>query len=443
MAHTPKRIFVGIQEISGFYSNLCRGFRKLNVPYRFVTFSPHPYGYDREAERPLLVRCRHWCIQVAMIASMPRILKRVCFLLGNLVVFPWVLYTCLRHDVFIFGFGQSLLHNQWDLRILKFLRKKVIFNLSHGSEARPPYIDGAFHEAVVDSPAAIAQLVHQTQKRLQCVQRIESYSSIIIGSIYTAQFFQKKFVNYLQLGLPFDGSSDLARADASPAICSRDKAVRILHAPSNPTAKGTPFVVEAIENLRRKGYSITYVEVQGRPFSDVFEEIKKADFVVDQIYSDTPMAGFACEAAWYGKPAVVGGYGLQTLQSFIPESLFPPSMLCLPEQIESAIEFLIADVDARERLGRRAQEFVRSQWSCEAVAARYRCLISGDIPEHWMFDPKKVAYVDGCCLSRARGRKNIQAVIEYSGVGGLGVAHRPDMEAALLAVADLRSQTHD
>ena len=48
----------------------------------------------------------------------------------------------------------------------------------------------------------------------------------------------------------------------------------------------------------------------------VLEKMAMSDIVVDQVYCDTPMAGFATEAAINGVPVVVGGYYADVYKRF-------------------------------------------------------------------------------------------------------------------------------
>ncbi len=169
--------------------------------------------------------------------------------------------------------------------------------------------------------------------------------------------------------------------------------------------------MQAISNLKNKGYNIELVLIHGKPNRDVLEEIARCDFVVDQVYSDTPMAGFATEAAWFGKPAVVGGYGFAYLKRFVPEAMWPPSFTCHPDAIEQAIEHLITNPEAQVRLGKAAQQFVREKWSAEEVARRYLRLIEGDIPDEWWLDPREVVYLEGSGQSTERSKEIIRAIV--------------------------------
>ena len=224
----------------------------------------------------------------------------------------------------------------------------------------------------------------------------------------------------------------------SESIDKELNVIRILHSPSLPVAKGTIIIVDAIERLKKKGYQIEFVLIKGRPFSEVLKEIQGCHFVIDQIYSDTPMAAFAAEAAWYGKPAIVGGYALDRLKKFVPEGMWPPSKTCLPEEIEGAIEELIVNHEQRKRLGREAQSFVREKWAAVEVAKRFLKLIEGEIPEGWWVDPMDVLYLEGCGQSNERTKNLIRTMVSHHGLRSLHLSHRPDLEKAFLDFANIK-----
>ena len=82
------------------------------------------------------------------------------------------------------------------------------------------------------------------------------------------------------------------------------------------------------------------VVVTGRPNREVLAAIAASDFVIDQVYSDSPLAGFAAEAAALGRPAIVGGYAWDDLRRVTPAEVMPPSHVCRPEDLADAIRRL-------------------------------------------------------------------------------------------------------
>jgi glycosyltransferase involved in cell wall biosynthesis len=435
------RILVSPVEIAGYYRNLCEGFRKLGVSYDFVTIADHPFGYAGETCNPILLRIVRWLKRFQDNPKYPFAIRAFCALPIEFLRVIWAIGIVWRYDVFIFGFGQTLVLNNLDLPLLKLMGKTVICNLGHGSEARPSYINGAYLGKDGKVEPSLARLSRLAKKQRKRVLRFERHASILVGAPYsTTQFALKRMVNWFALGVPFDGPLDDS-PDHEPSqgikAAIEKSAVKILHAPSRPTLKGTKLIIDAVDELRRKGYEIDLTLLQGRPFSDVILELAKCDFVVDQVYSDTPMATFAAEAAWFGKPAVVGGYGLDRIGMHIPDSMMPISKTCHPDFIQLAIEELIVDRDRRELLGEEARKFVCEKWSTVNVAKRYIRLIEFDIPDHWWLEPSSVVYFEGCGQSEACSKKNIQLLVERYGQKSLQLFNRPALERAFLDFAKI------
>lgn len=437
------KIFVGTTEIAGYYAHLSRGLKELGYICDYVSFYDHPYSYGGESKHLLALLIKYLRGQRKKANSL--VLKFFWSILHEMIKITWAAYSIFWYDVYIFGFGTSLLSNNTDLLVLQMLRKRVISNLSHGSEARPPYIDGSHQSKAGEIPKLqnIYQIAKSTKRRVRLHQK---YASVLIGAPFsTSHFVERLFINTFAIGLPFLPKSGLADSSLSAEYSGDDasRPIRILHSPSHPAAKGTPQIIQSIRNLQDKGYNIEFVLIHGKPNSEVLEEIFRCDFVVDQIYSDTPMAGFATEAAWFGKPAVVGGYGLDRLRSFVPEGMWPPSLTCHPDGIERAIEFLITHPDVRIRLGKEAQRFVQEKWSAVEVARRYLRIIEGDIPDEWWFNPRQARYLEGFGLPVERTRKIIRAMVEEYGKESLQLNHRPDLLSAFLEFAGVNGQEHD
>lgn len=444
MELSPKRVFIGTCEIAGYYLNLTNGLKKHGVECDYVTFTSHPFKYDdQKSENPLVSLIR----KINDLIAHHKMVFALKVFLAIFAEFFSIIYFvgCLfRYDVFIFGFGSSMIRGGGDLPILKFFHKKIIMNMAHGSDLRPPYLDGSYQSSdgtVQPDPQFLCRISRRHRKRIVW---IEKYADYIIGAPFSSsQFSTVKFINTFVVGMPYQGSGDETSGISIPDTCrilsgdTDNNTIRILHSPSHSAAKGSLHICEAIERLRLKGYRINFIEVRNRPNAEVLAEIQKCDFVVDQVFSDTPMAGFAAEAGYLGKPAVVGGYSFDYLKKFIPESMFPPSQTCMPDEIEAAIEELIVNPELRKRLGADARAFVETQWSIEKVASRYLKIIEGDIPNDWWLDPLEVSYLYGAGQPESQTRENVRKLVERFGVKSLQLSHRPDLERAFLTLAGL------
>jgi hypothetical protein len=438
-----KKVFLGTHEIAGYYANLAGGFRAIGVECDFVTYTPHPFSYGGETQKSILLSLARFFNGFRGKLGRPFVLKSLIALPGEVFGSIYGIYAIFAYDVFIFGGGHSLMTWNIDLRLLKLMGKIVISNIAHGTDARPPYINGTYQSKDGRFQPTTNQLLSYSKNRRKKVAVIERYSNVVLGAPFsTTHFSCRRLVNTFAIGVPLN-SEDPGDSTIDHAIPMTHTVplldVRILHSPSHPAAKGTPLIVQAVSNLKLKGHKIELIMLQNKPHAEVIREIQLCDFVVDQIYSDTPMAGFATEAAWFGKSAVVGGYGFDYLKTLLPESMWPPSMTCHPDALEQAIEDLIVNREKRLQLGVKAQGFVRANWNTTAVARRYLRLIEGDIPEKWLLDPKSVVYLEGCGQPVERTQEIIRRMVAKFGVESLQLSHRLDLERAFLEFAGVKS----
>lgn len=423
------KVLLGLTEIAGYYVNLKKGFQEIGVNCEFINLTPHPFKYGGDDVPNSLVALLRYCglkrVSTPRTSILPKVFWIGCEIFLRLVFFLWAL---LRYDVFIFGFHTSFL-GFYDLPILKLLNKKVIY-MHHGSDSRPPYFDGFV--MVPGKGIGIKKCISLTKKKKRNVQIIDKYADVIINYPPMAHFHQRGFVLGLVVGLPF--SLDKARMHG---YNNKDNGldgstVRILHSPSDPEAKGTAIIHQVIERLKQKGYQIDFIEIIGQPNEVVLYELSRCDFIVDQLYSDTPMAGFATEAAFFGKPAVVGGYYSKMIRDDIPVNAIPPSLFCHPDEIESGIEKMIVDVDYRTKLGIEAHKFVIENWSAKKVAEKYLRIINGDIPSEWLYDPNRIKYVHGAGLPEQRVKEIIREMVRIGTKDALQLQDKAALEKMML-----------
>jgi len=429
-----------MHEIAGYYGQLAKGLREKGYAVTFVGGNAHPFAYERSKENQPLLADLYERVS-ALHARTPRKkpFRKLLFIGGSdllkillkILLFFWAL---MKHDVFIFGFGSSFFRWNLDLPLLRLFGKRVICNIAHGSDARPPYVNGAY----LDTDGkhldlhVLENLTKRIKKRCDFIGR---HADLVLGAPLSCHFIGAPFINLFRFGIPY---SMRHIQESSP---KNERTLRILHSPSHPQAKGTPRIREAIDSLQRKGHNIQLVEVIGQPNNVVLQELANCDFVVDQVYSDTPMAGFATEAAWFGKPAVVGGYGWEILKKHIPRDMFPPSQICHPDALEEAIEQLVTDEAYRLELGKRARRFVEEKWSAQSVAEKYIRLIDGDIPDEWLANPNDIVYLHGGGLPEEKVREITRNLILSKGVKALQLSHRPELERAFVEFAGLDPDT--
>ena len=333
-----------------------------------------------------------------------------------------------QYDAFVFGFKSQIVHTDYDLKYLADRGKKVIW-VFHGSDARPAYVSG-WHAG--DSSSVAARLKKRVRRQKELIRTIEQHVDHVVNLELTAHLSERPHVSWLDIGIPCeppDEAPERKRRSGGP--------VRILHCPSNRKGKGTLEIRKSINTLRERGYSIDYGELSGVTNSEVLTQLEQCHFVIDQVYSDTPMAGFATEAAMFGKPAVVGSYAVDyypTSQE-LGAGAWPPSLFCHPRDLTASIERLFRDIDFRQTLGDQARQFVCERWSAERVASRFLRLLDDDVPREWIRDPHDIRYVHGAGVPEREAKRAVRAVVESGDESNLMLDDKPELRSAFVEFA--------
>lgn len=424
------RILVGRLEISGYYRQLSAGLNELGVRHDYITYWRNPYGFGGETRSPGLLRLSERFLPISASEGQNPIRRVTQAFVRELLITAWAIGAIIRYDAFILGFGETLLRRNVDLIALRVLRKPVIVNMAHGSEGRPPYLDGSAlqeGEAPAQQARRLAKLTKQTFLR---VRRIERWATYVIGAPYSnSQFSKRKFINHFAIGIPYSlAQNQLERLPGDePWDSEANRPTVVLHSPSNPAIKGTHLIKQALDTLHKAGYEVDYRVIAGRPNTEVLAALDECDLVVDQVYSDTPLAGFATEAAWRGRGTVVAGYALNELEAHIPRGMVPPSITCLPQDLTRTLAALLDDPDRFRDIGDLAQRFVMEAWNSPVVAERYLRVLREEIPSDWWVDPNDVTYVHGMGMSDTQVKKVVDNLISLEGTGALKLHDRPDL----------------
>lgn len=415
-----RRISIGPGEIAGYFSRLKTGFDELGVPCEHFALTSNNMAYQQSRyflQDKFLVAAK---LQAKKNGAI-RVIGRLMLLGVNIAVF---VQAVLRCDVFIFS-GTTSFFRFYELPLLKLLGKRILVTYL-GSDARPPIFSGR-HLDDMGAYVNPASAFKETVRLVKRIRLVERYADVIINHTATAQLFSRAFVRHLAIGMPITSA-----ATPLPASSKESTAIRILHAPSRPLAKGSEIFRKILEDLRAEGYLIDFIELIGVPNSVVMRELQLCDFVVDELYSDVPMAMLATEAAIFGKPVVVGGYYAEQCKVDNPDFDASVSLYVEPNQIKNAIRRMIDDHDFRLTLGRRAQSFVKDNWNPSTVAKNYLLLIDNNIPAHWTCSPTVLPYCWGWGLSKDIWRRQVCEYVSGCGDDALMLNHNSALKSGVL-----------
>ena len=421
------RVCLAPTEVAGYYAQLQRGFEELGCRVIRLSLAPDARRYtEPRAFWPSRLALR---LRLAAHDSPTTLLERALSKCASVALSVLAIRAILCSDVLVYGYGATISwYPRVELRFARWLGRRIVF-IFHGSDSRPPYLDPQIRARNVGmSISTFRQIVAECHAT---VRRCDSLADEVIDNPFSAQFHGRTCVNWHAIGIP------CAVVPLEPPPPPNDR-VRVLHAPSHPETKGTPLIRDAIARLCDRGLPIDYVEIVGRSNEDVLTELARCDLVIDQAYSDVPMAGLATEAAGLGRPSIVGSLATAQFAQFIAPDDMPPTYVCHPDDIETAIERLVRDRALREQLGRAAHAFVLRHRTAVAVATRMMRVLRGDVPDEWRFDPGNVRYAGGCG-SPVTNRNAIAELVNTYGPSALELDDRPALRDLVLGEGALSS----
>lgn len=400
---------MGVQEIAGMMERLNNAFHDMGIESDFYCIPE--YAFDlKKRDMPILRRFRIHT-KKKKYATEERVKAWWSFLQMWDILSVFV-YALFRYDSFIYIYGNGIFfHNRYlrkieevEFFILKMFRKKMVMWLC-GSDSRPPYCDGANHFDDIEKVYSV------TREKAAKIKMLEKYMTLIDYSP-SSHFHTKPYLMFNCIGIPID---DKERVHITKAD---EEKVRILHAPSDQKGKGTAVVRNILKEIQEEGYVFEYVEVSGLPHSVVLEKMAKSDIVIDQVYCDTPMAGFATEASINGIPVVVSGYYADVYKKVLPQPI-APTVYCKPEELKEKIIYLIEHKEERKRIGEEEREYVERNCLSDIVADKLRKILDGQYSQEWIMNPAENDYIWGYGKSKETLAKDVIRLIDTYGTDAL------------------------
>jgi hypothetical protein len=430
---TGKTLFVGPQDIACFASRIAEGLAEGGAQvllYRQVVHTFHPV-MDYHPQVTLLfdrgIKAASTGLAQSFAVKCIARLKLGFFKLGAFLT------ALIKADACIFIGGRGFLAFPLDYWLLRLFGKKVI-HIYIGTASRPRYLSGYARGVLkAEKPPLkeLRKLAKRVKRQSSRVRAVSRFASLVIENPLCGHFHPKAFINYFQMGIPV--GSYFEKPPTEQTNKDPNAPTRIFHCPSVPEVKGTYAIDASVENLKNKGHQLEYVKRSGIPHPEVLKEISKADFVIDQLYSDVPLAGFATEAVALGKNAVVGGYGWDLLKQCLPANLFPANATCHPNEIEAQILSLKHSPDKSHQMAKEAKAFLNREWSGLTFSKRISMILNDRIPKDWWVNPEQIQYMHGMGLSEDEVRSILKLMIELEGESALCLDHIPALRRAMIA----------
>jgi hypothetical protein len=164
-------------------------------------------------------------------------------------------------------------------------------------------------------------------------------------------------------------SIDMTIYNQYEKCCSNCDTLKILHAPNHRNIKGTGFVIDAVNELKREGYNIDLVLLEKTNNEDILKMIQNVDLVIDQLVIGW-YAMFAIEAMLANKPVMC--YLREDLLNFyrlagLISPTEPPLINSSPLTIKHDLMVILQDRSVLDDYACRGFEYVNKVHSLNSV----------------------------------------------------------------------------
>lgn len=270
------------------------------------------------------------------------------------VVFCYFLSFLSRYDVFHFHCGITFLPRNFDLYWLKLFGKKIIMEYWGSDCVQSDLKNAHYPDLTKDEFKEIYPNLDDNGRRRK-IARIASFADVMMVSNYS-------MVEFVPSSMVAQKSIDLEKIKYV-GVSKVEKVPLVVHAPTNQLIKGTKYILEAIENLKKKGYKFDFKLIEQKTNQEAQEIFKKADIIVDQLRLGD-YGTLAVESMAMGKPVICW------VTDYLFEKYFHdcPIVRANTKNIENQLEKLIKDSDLRQKLGEDGRVYVEKHHDSLKIA---------------------------------------------------------------------------
>lgn len=257
-----------------------------------------------------------------------------------------------KYDVFHFHFGETFFPDRHDLEILKKNGKKIVVH-HRGSEVRM---------------LSVAKKLNNPYVR---VKRSWPEEKVRSNLAFLSKYFDQAIVNDEELKAyvePYYKKIHVIPHTIdvhaiTPYYPEKQVKPLIVHAPSRRETKGTQYVLNAIELLKRTGLDFDFQLIEGLSHQEALALYRKATIVIDQLQIGS-YGHLSIEAMAMGKPVIC--YIREDLIKKYPTDL--PIVNANPKNLFKTVKKIIRQPKNWEIIGRQSRQYVEDYHSYDKVA---------------------------------------------------------------------------
>jgi hypothetical protein len=289
---------------------------------------------------------------------------------NTVLAFRFFAHALHRYDIFHYFFDGGVLQRTglwWlEMPLLRFCGKRLVL-LPYGSDTfvydRLPDVN--WRHALMINYSALGSFAARIERR---IRRATRYADVVVGCLVHVVNLPRWDILPLTY-YPVDTDR------LQPVWPRTEGAVRIGHAPNHRGAKGTEFIVRAVDELREAGHDVELVLIEGRPHAEAMVMLAGCDIVVEQLIFGYALT--AMEAMALGKVVITGidpeasHYRLFRRYSFLDEL---PAVAASPETIYNCLKRLLAERSRWPSIGQQCRAFAERRHSFAACSEMWQAI---------------------------------------------------------------------
>jgi glycosyltransferase involved in cell wall biosynthesis len=335
------RILIAPHEICGQMQLLASTFREMGHDALSVAYNRDPRGYPSDV-------CLNWTSETSRIRKGVESLR------------SFQKYS-RGYDVLHMFYGRTFLPRMLDLPLLAKSRCKVFVHFRGVEILSGDYIKFQRQRLIENATnAPPLQREHQA-KRLQKWRR---YADGMFVS-------EPDLLRIAPEAKLVQQAIDIRNWQPCVIEKANNKPIRIVHPPSSRWKKGTSYVLEAVEQLKKRGHSIELILVENTPHSETRKIYESADIAVDQLLVGWH-GNVSIEFMALGKPVIC--YIDPELRHHRPDL---PIANATPATITDELEKLILDKSLRESKAAQGPEYVRRWHDARSICEQLLSIYDG------------------------------------------------------------------
>jgi glycosyltransferase involved in cell wall biosynthesis len=273
-------------------------------------------------------------------------------------------YWFFKYNTFHFYFGNTLFKNQRDLPFYRFFGKKVVMEYL-GNDIRH-YKTLVERYNLPESHDFYQRMEEHDNKIARRINHEKKYLDYKLCCLPTHMDFAKSYHYSIHEVLPLAlNVRDIQYKELQKK--TSDEQIKILHAPTNRSFKGTNYIESAIDNLQKEGYAIDFKIAEGITHAELFKEYERCDIFIDQI-----------SIGWYGTAALEAMAIGRPTCAFIDERYFQyidyadeiPVINITRKNVTDQLRELLKKWEQFPEIGRKSREFVEKYHDVKNVTKK-------------------------------------------------------------------------